>query len=83
MEVLLMLVMGIVNILCFFVGARVGQKVSKGEEVKLPSVNPVEAVKAIKEKIETEKEQSRLDAILENMESYNGSSIGQKDVPRR
>ena len=34
MEVLLLLVMGAVNIACFMVGAKVGQTVAKGEEVK-------------------------------------------------
>ena len=45
MEVLLLAVMGITNILCFVIGARVGQKVTKGEPVELPTVNPMKAVK--------------------------------------
>lgn len=82
MEVLLLLTMGAVNLLCFVIGARVGQKVSKGEEIKLPSVNPVEAVKAYKEEREKRHIQSKMDAILENMENYSGSSVGQREVPR-
>ena len=42
MEILLILVVGAVNILCFMVGAKVGQTVTKGEEVKLPKLNPDE-----------------------------------------
>lgn len=82
MEVLLLLTMGAVNLLCFVIGARVGQKVSNGEEIKLPSVNPVEAVKGYKEEREKRHIQSKMDAILENMENYSGSSVGQREVPR-
>lgn len=82
MEVLLLLTMGAVNLLCFVIGARVGQKVSNGEEIKLPSVNPVEAVKAYKEEREKRHIQSKMDAILENMENYSGSSVGQREIPR-
>lgn len=82
MEVLLLLTMGAVNLLCFVIGARVGQKVFKGEEIKLPSVNPVEAVKAYKEEREKRHIQSKMDAILENMENYSGSSVGQREIPR-
>jgi hypothetical protein len=83
MEVLLLLVMGACNILCFMVGARVGQKVDKGEEVKLPSVNPLEAIREHQEKREAQREQDRMDTILRNIEGYDGTSFGQEDVPGR
>ena len=68
------------NILCFMVGAKVGQKVSKGEEVKLPTMNPMQAYKEHQERREAEKAQDKLDAIMRNLEAYNGTSDGQKDV---
>lgn len=80
MEVLLMAVFTVSNIICFMVGAKVGQKVSKGEEVKLP--NPVKAIQQHQEQKEAKKEQDRFDTILRNIESYDGTSIGQKEVPR-
>lgn len=83
MEVLLLLVMGIVNIVCFFVGAKVGQTVSKGEKIEVPNMNPVEAVREYQEKKEARQQQSRIETIMTNMEVYNGTSVGQKDVPRR
>lgn len=83
MEALLLLVMGATNILCFIVGARVGQKVTKGEEVELPSVNPMEAIREHKEKKEAQREQDRMDTILRNIEGYDGTSYGQEDVPGR
>jgi hypothetical protein len=80
MEVLLLLVMGIMNVLCFCIGAKVGQAVSKGEEVKLPTVNPLEAVREHHAKKEAEMEQSKIDKIMQNIERYDGTGRGQQDV---
>ena len=82
MEVLLLLVMGAANIACFLIGAKVGQTVVKGEEVKLPTVNPMEVVRERRAKKEAQMEQDRLDTIMRNIESYDGTSKGQEDVPR-
>ena len=81
MEALIIAVMGAVNILCFMVGAKVGQKVSRGEEVELPKVNPVEAVREHKKRVRAEREMDRVSSIMQNIENYQGSSIGQRDVP--
>ena len=43
MEVLLILVVCAVNVLCFYIGAKVGQAVAKGEKVEIPSVSPLKA----------------------------------------
>lgn len=83
MEVLLLLVMGAVNIACFMIGARVGQKVAKGEEVKLPTVNPMELVQEHREKRAAQEERDKVEAILRNIESYDGTAYGQEDVPGR
>ena len=80
MEVLLLAVMGAVNILCFVVGAKVGMAVKKDEEIKLPSVNPVEAVKEHINKREANIEQDKYEKIMQNIERYDGSSNGQVDV---
>ena len=82
MEVLLLAVMAASNILCFMIGAKVGQQATKGEEIKLPSVNPLEAFREHQNKKEAEMEQNRIDTIMQNIESYDGTSNGQKDVPR-
>lgn len=81
MEVLLLAVMAASNILCFVVGAKVGQAVSKGEKVELPTVNPLEVYKEQKAKTRSEREQNRRDTIVQNIDNYNGSAMGQKDVP--
>lgn len=83
MEVLLLAVAAASNIVCFVVGAKVGQKVSKGESIETPAVSPLKAVREHKAKKEAEMEQSRIDTILRNVETYDGTPHGQEDVPGR
>lgn len=82
MEVLLMAVMGAANILCFMIGAKVGQKASKGEEIELPKFNPMEAIREHKSRQKAEQELSKVETILRNIDSYDGTSNGQRDVPK-
>ena len=83
MEALLLLIMGATNIVCFIIGAKVGQTVSKGEDIKTPSINPVEAFRKHEAKKEAQIEQDRNETIMRNIESYDGTSKGQEDVPGR
>lgn len=80
MEVLLLAVMGVTNIACFIIGAKVGQKVQKGEDIKVPSLNPLQAIREREEREKAEEEQEKLDTILQNIERYDGTPNGQKDV---
>lgn len=84
MEILLVLILALVigtlNVVCFFVGAKVGQKVVKGEPIELPSINPMEAIREAQDKREAEREQRKLDIIQQNIETYDGTGNGQKDV---
>lgn len=82
MEVLLLAVMAASNILCFLVGARVGQKVTKGEEVELPKVNPMEAIRQIEARQEAQRVKNEVDTILRNIDRYDGTGLGQEEVPR-
>lgn len=79
MDVFVIAAIALSNVLCFTIGARVGQKVSKGERVELP--DPVKAVREHKQKMEAYREQDRMETIMQNMENYDGSSSGQRDVP--
>lgn len=81
MEVLKVLAMGFVCVTCFLLGAKLGQTVTKGEEIKLPSLNPIQAVREHKAKKEAEIELDRFNTIMQNIEKYNGTSYGQEDVP--
>lgn len=80
MEVLLLLVMGITNIACFMLGARVGQKVVKGEEIQMPTINPMELYRQHEAKREAQREQDRLETILRNIDNYDGTPYGQEEV---
>ena len=82
MEILLTLTVGALCIGCFLIGAKVGQSVSKGETIELPTVNPLEAYRKHKAKEEAQAEQERIDTIMRNIESYDGTSNNQIDVGR-
>lgn len=81
-SILLIAVVGTLNVVCFFIGAKVGQTVAKGKEIVAPNLSPVTAYKAHREAKEAEAEKNRLDVILANIERYDGTGIGQEDVPR-
>jgi hypothetical protein len=81
-DILLSLAIGTLNIVCFLIGAKVGQTVSKGEPITLPEVNPMKAIQEKRERKAAEAEADKLQTILENIENYDGTGSGQKDVPR-
>jgi hypothetical protein len=72
---------GFLCICCFVIGAKVGQKVSKGEPIELPNINPIEKIREQIEKKEAKREQDRYEAIMQNVENYNGTGEGQRDIP--
>ena len=79
---LLILLTGTLNIACLSIGVKLGQKVDKGESIELPNINPIKAIREREDRRIADKEQNKLDTILQNIENYNGTSQGQKDVPR-
>lgn len=80
--ILLIAITGTLNVVCFFIGAKVGQMVVKEEKIEMPTLNPIQAIKEHQEKREMQKETDKLDTILKNIEVYDGTSNGQTDVPR-
>lgn len=83
MDILLVCAVGAMCIICFMVGAKVGQTVSRGEEIKTPTINPMELYREGEAKKTARAEQERIDAILRNIESYDGTAYGQEDLPGR
>lgn len=83
MEIVLVLAVGAMCIICFMVGAKVGQTVSKGEDIQTPTVNPLTLYREHEQRKEAQAEQERMDAILRNIENYDGTGYGQEDVPGR
>ena len=83
MDILLIAVVGTLNIVCFFVGAKVGNAVAKGKEIEVPKIpSPITAYKAHIATKEAEVEKNKLDIILRNIERYDGTANGQEDVPK-
>lgn len=79
-------VFGVFLIVSFVIGARVGQKIVKGEEVKLTPPNPITVVKEHHEskelQKELDKEQEKLQIIMENIENYDGTGARQQVIEK-
>lgn len=80
--ILIILVTGTLNAVCFFIGAKIGQKVSKGDTITVPELNPMKAIREREDRKEAEREADRIETIMQNIENYDGTDRGQKDVPR-
>lgn len=78
----LLMVICFICMACFLTGAKVGQAVSKGETIETPSVSPVKAIREHEAKREAKAEQERIDTIMRNIEGYDGTGQGQRDVPK-
>jgi hypothetical protein len=74
-----MLMMGIFMLLAFLVGVKTAQKVQNNEIVEIPS--PIKVVEEIKEHREQKEREKSFDVMLENIDNYDGTDIGQKDIP--
>ncbi len=83
MEILLCTVFGVFILLSFVIGVRIGQKVNNDEPIRL---NPVRAIDEYKEEKEVKRQiketETKLNAMLDNIDSYDGTGLGQKDIPR-
>ena len=82
-SIILVIVTGAMCIWSFIVGAKVGQAVRKGEDIKTPAVNPMEVYRAHQTKKEEQMVQDRYNAILRNIDNYDGTGNGQEAVPGR
>ena len=78
--VLLLAIASISNIACFFIGAKVGQTVSKGETVETPTVNPMEVYRKNQAQKEADRKRERYDTIMRNIDKYDGTGYGQEEV---
>lgn len=78
---LLVLIIGTLNVVCFLIGAKVGQTVAKGEEIEMPTVNPFKAYQEHQERKEADREKAKIETILHNIDEYDGTEAGQKDIP--
>lgn len=72
-----------INLISFIVGAKIGQGSIKDREI---TFNPIKAIKNdLKENKINKKEDLRrrkIETALENIENYNGTGLGQKEIPK-
>lgn len=84
-NILLIMIVGIFNLLSFYLALKMNNKTETVKEKKNVTINPVKIYKTAKERKRTEeekqKEQEILKANLENIENYDGTPLGQKDIP--
>ena len=83
LNILLIEVVGTFNLTCFFLGAKIGNRVANGKEVEAPQLKtPMQAFRERQDSKEAKKELERIETIMANIENYDGTSNYQKDVPR-
>ena len=64
------LLVGILNIVCFFLGAKIGQKVANNEPIETPTINPFKAYQEHMEQKEVQDEMDKLEKTLANIDNY-------------
>lgn len=79
-NIIMILCLGALNIVCFFIGAKIGQKVVKGEEIKAPEITIPTPIQDYRKKKQAEAEQNKMDTIMQNVDNYDGTGNGQKEV---
>lgn len=82
MTVLIIVTSSIFNIICFFLGAKIGQRVVNNQPVRIINKSPIESIREKQDSKELKKQQEIDDVIKHNIDVYDGTSLGQKDIPR-
>lgn len=83
--VIIIAAVALANVACFIIGVKTGVAVVKGEELKvidLPDIPRAFDYAKKQDELEADLERQQLETILQNIENYDGTSYGQKDVPR-
>lgn len=83
METLLLIALiSTLNMVCYFIWFKIGQAVVKGEKVVLPTITPKITKQSKQSKKTARIEQEQYDAIMQNIDNYDGTGLGQIDVPK-
>ena len=81
--IILCIIFGVFILISYTLGLRNGQKISKNEEINIPNINPVTVLTNEIEK-HNEKKRQELNEILNyNIDNYDGTGLGQKELPDR
>ncbi len=76
----LLFLFGVFIILAYTLGLKNGQKLKNNEEIKMPEINPVKIVRNEIETFEQKKKQDAYDTMMANIDAYDGTGLGQKDI---
>ena len=68
----------ILSVFCFIKGYNIGARETNKPEIKLET--PMQKIERAKENKKAAEKRSRLNTLLENIENYDGSSKGQKEL---
>lgn len=80
MEILLVWSIGLICLLAFYFGFSAGRgEQIANKEIELP--NPLNMYREHKEKQEVKRKQEKDDVIMQNINIYDGTANGQKDIP--
>lgn len=83
MELYETLILCAFNLLSFVIGAKIGQASVKGRDIR---INPVKAIKEDIRESKIAKEDNlkkrQIDTMLQNIDKYDGTSLGQKEIPK-
>ena len=80
----LLFLFGIFIIVAYTLGLKNGQKLKNNEEIEMPEVNPIKIVRneieSLEQSFEQKKKQDIYDTIMTNIDNYDGTGLGQKDI---
>ena len=77
----LLFLFGVFIILAYTLGLKNGQKLKNNEEIKMPEINPIKIFRNEIESFEQKKKQDIYDTMMANIDNYDGTGLGQKDIP--
>ena len=80
-SIILCTIFGVFILVAYSLGLKNGQRISKNEEVVVPNVNPIKVITEEKEKYEEKKKQEAYEIMMSNIDNYDGTGLGQKDIP--
>ena len=72
---------GVFILVAYSLGLKNGQRLSKNEEVVVPNVNPIKVIADEKARYEERKKQEIQEINSYNIDHYDGTGLGQKDIP--
>lgn len=84
--IILCTIFGVFIMFAFIKGIEIGIKTRKDETIEISTLNPIKVIKEKKQEkeffLQQEAEQKRIDVMLENIDKYDGTEIGQRDIPK-